>query len=96
MRACHLGNRDRFDTEREKFVADLIAMEQGTRQLFRPGLRVKKVQGTAGLFEMTWAPDGRAVFAMGEPIIEGKRSHRVAPRRQPQHPVSTPYGITAH
>jgi hypothetical protein len=33
---------------------------------FRPGLRVKGVQGTSGVFEMTWAPDGRATWQYGE------------------------------
>ena len=65
--------RDRFDTKREDFVADLLAMEKGQREGFRSGLRVKKVQGVSGLFEMTWAPDGRAIFSMGRPVIEGKR-----------------------
>ena len=56
--------RDRFDSKREEFVADLIAMERGRLQGFRAGLRVKRVQGASGLFEMTWAPDGRATFSM--------------------------------
>ena len=34
-------------------------------QGFRSGLRIKGVQGTAGVFEMTWADDGRATFAYG-------------------------------
>jgi hypothetical protein len=38
---------------------------------FRGGLRVKGVQGARGIFEMTWAPDGRATFEYGDPIIEG-------------------------
>ena len=29
------------------------------------GLRVKAVQGTAGVWELTFAPDGRATFAYG-------------------------------
>ena len=72
--------RDSFDSKREEFVADLIAMERGSRQGFRLGLRVKRVQGVSGLFEMTWAPDGRATFSMGEPVVTGKRHivwHRV-------------------
>jgi hypothetical protein len=28
---------------------------------FRPGLRVKGVPGAPGVYEMTWAPDGRAI-----------------------------------
>ena len=72
--------QDRFDSNREEFVADLIAMERDRRQGFRAALRVKRVQGASGLFEMTWAPDGRATFSMGEPVIAGKRHivwHRV-------------------
>lgn len=33
---------------------------------FRPGLRVKRVMGTASVWEMTWAPDGRATFEYGD------------------------------
>jgi len=39
---------------------------------FRKGLRVKAVQGAAGIFEMTWADDGRATFMYGEAVIEGE------------------------
>lgn len=38
---------------------------------FRKGLRVKRVQGTADAFEMTWAPDGRATFTYGDQIRTG-------------------------
>ena len=65
--------QDRFDSRREEFIADLLAMEADSRRGFRPRLRVKKVQGAPGLFEMTWAPNGRAAFSMGTPVIEGKR-----------------------
>ena len=37
----------------------------------RPGLRVKGVQGHPGIFEMTWAADGRATFTYGAPIFPG-------------------------
>lgn len=30
------------------------------------GLRVKPVAGHEGVWELTWAPDGRATFAYGE------------------------------
>lgn len=49
------------------FVEDLQA---GRR--FRKGLRVKGVKGAPGVFEMTWAPDGRATFRYGEPVREGE------------------------
>jgi hypothetical protein len=51
----------------EQFVEDLR-----TGAGFRNGLRVKGVQGALGVFEMTWAGDGRATFQYGEAVIEGK------------------------
>ena len=42
------------------FIADIVAMDVGQIDRFRPGLRVKGVQGEPGLFEMTWARNGRA------------------------------------
>lgn len=51
----------------EAFVTDLSA-EGG----FRAGLRVKGVKGAPGIFEMTWAPDGRATFEYGEAINDGE------------------------
>jgi hypothetical protein len=36
---------------------------------FRKGLRVKGIKGAAGIFEMTWAPDGRATFEYGASMI---------------------------
>jgi hypothetical protein len=45
---------------REEFVPDLDKGEG-----FRAGLRVKGVQGAPGVYEMTWAPDGRATWQYG-------------------------------
>ncbi len=39
---------------------------------FRAGLRVKGVQGAQGIYEMTWADDGRATFSYGESVREGE------------------------
>jgi len=50
-----------------QFVEDL-----GGSRGFRKGLRVKGVKGAAGIFEMTWADDGRATFEYGDPVIEGE------------------------
>ncbi len=58
--------RDRFRVARRKFVADLQA-----GQGFRPGLRVKRVEGAEDVFEMTWAPDGRAFFRYGDEVRPG-------------------------
>ena len=50
-----------------RFVDDL-----GSSGLFRKELRVKGVKGASGVFEMTWADDGRATFTFGDPVIEGQ------------------------
>jgi len=55
------------------FVADLRGIEEGHLDWFRPGLRVKKVVGASDVYEMTWAPNGRATFAWGSEQIRGKR-----------------------
>ena len=39
---------------------------------FPPGLRVKRVQGHPGIWELSFAPDGRATFAYGEERIPGE------------------------
>ena len=51
---------------------------------FRPGLRVKRVEGTDSILEMTWAPDGRATFEYG--TTEGRGAH-VTWRRIGRHDV---------
>jgi hypothetical protein len=55
-----------FKLAKDKFVADLKAGR------FRKGLRIKAVQGASGIFEMTWAPNGRATFSCGPPIHSGE------------------------
>ncbi|OGN87184.1 MAG: hypothetical protein A2X23_12360 [Chloroflexi bacterium GWC2_73_18] len=59
--------RARFRRAVGRFVVDLAG---GT---FRDGLRVKRVDGTGGIFEMTSAPDGRATFQYGK--SRGKGPH---------------------
>jgi hypothetical protein len=51
-----------------QFIADLADGGQG----FHPRLRVKRVQGHPGVWEMTWAPDGRATFEYGGEIQPGE------------------------
>jgi hypothetical protein len=55
-----------------QFIADLAESGQG----FRPRLRVKRVQGHPRVWEMTWAPDGRATFEYGDEVRPGE-SHIV-------------------
>jgi hypothetical protein len=51
--------RARFRRVAHVFVADLRSGQ------LRAGLRVKRVEGTEAVFELTWAPDGRATFEYG-------------------------------
>lgn len=67
FRSLSERSRQRFQTAVERFVEDLQA-----NRPFRPGLRVRSIEGAAGVFEMTWAPDGRATFEFGEPVRAGE------------------------
>jgi hypothetical protein len=51
----------------EKFVQDLRA-GRGLRK----GLRVKGVQAARGIYELTWAGDGRATFQFGSAVVDGE------------------------
>ena len=72
--------RFRADFERltpTQQAAVLVAVQQFVGDLqaaggFRNGLRVKGIQGASGLFEMTWAPDGRATFEYGPEVTDGQ------------------------
>ena len=60
--------------ERQRFLAALPAFVDDLKTgQFRPGLRVKRVQGTWSIFEMTWAPNGRATFEYGAEKSPGER-----------------------
>jgi hypothetical protein len=59
--------RKRFRAAVGKLVEDLKA---GTE--IRAGLRIKGVQGTSGVWELTYAPDGRATFEYGPEIRPGE------------------------
>ena len=65
--------QNRFREALGRLIADLVAIEDGLITWFRPGLRVKPVQGKMDSYEMTWAPDGRALFRFEEDVIPGKR-----------------------
>lgn len=60
-----IGQR-RFRTAVARFFEDLVA-----KRPFRSGLRVKKVEGTADIMEMTFAPDGRATWQYGPEVSPG-------------------------
>lgn len=61
-------DRERFQKAVRAFVEDMMSEDHS----FRPGLRVKGVKGADGVYEMTWAPDGRATFMYGEELIPGQ------------------------
>jgi hypothetical protein len=50
------------------FIAALREMPPA----FPSALRVKRVQGSEGIWEMTFAPDGRATFVYGEEVVPGE------------------------
>ena len=55
---------------------------------FRLGLRVKGVQGAPGVYEMTWAPDGRATWQYSPEERPGTR--QVIWRRVGTHAIFDP------
>lgn len=55
--------REAFRRAVAKLVDDLRA-----RRGIRAGLRVKRVQGAPDIYELTWAPDGRATFSYGRSL----------------------------
>lgn len=56
------ADRRKFKKAVANFVVDL------RRGRFRKGLRVRGIQGAAGIFEMTWSKDGRATFEYGSQV----------------------------
>ncbi|MEV6421587.1 hypothetical protein [Streptomyces sp. NPDC051662] len=63
------GQRQRFHhVVLDSFVPDL---RTGSPYRFRAGLRVKGVRVAPGVYEMTWAPDGRATWSYGRERIPG-------------------------
>ena len=61
----------------ENQAAFLLAISHFVKDLengngFRKGLRVKGIQGAGGLFEMTWANNGRATFEYGPAVNKGE------------------------
>jgi hypothetical protein len=76
--ALDATDRARFRRAVRHFVTDLPTGR------FRPGLRVKRVQGTASVYELTWAPDGRATFEFG---AAGERGPHVIWRRIGRHSI---------
>ena len=68
MRKLTGEQRRAFLAARDQLVGGLRL----ERPEFAPALRVKRVQGTEGIWEMSWAPDGRATFRYGAEIVSGQ------------------------
>ena len=60
------AQRSEFLLARNRFVGGL---RSGT---FPSTLRIKRVKGHEGMWELTWAPDGRATFEYGDEVIPGE------------------------
>lgn len=61
-------HQERFFAAVRALVADLQA-----HRPFRQSLRIKAVQGHAGIFEVTWEwPNGRATFEYGQEQVPGE------------------------
>ena len=75
-----------FEAE-PRFLRDYRALSKEQKRLFAAavrlfvlglktrrlpaGLRVKRVQGAIGVWELTWAPNGRATFEYGDELRAG-------------------------
>lgn len=73
----------RFDREFRRLPRELqrafletlplfVAALRQSPPVFPPALRVHRVQATAGVWEISFAPDGRATFEYGEEITAGE------------------------
>lgn len=60
------AQKSEFKLAIRKLVEDLRSGQ------FRKGLRIKRVQRWPGVWEMTWANDGRATFEYGDSVIPGE------------------------
>jgi hypothetical protein len=59
--------------QQRAFLAVVRLFVKGLRQgRLDPRLRVKRVQGRPAVWEMSWAPDGRATFEYGDEVRPGE------------------------
>ncbi|WP_446033955.1 hypothetical protein [Streptomyces olivaceus] len=61
------AQRQRF----RRVVLDAFVPDLRTGRQFRPGLRIKGVRCAPGVYELTWAPDGRATWSYGRVVVAG-------------------------
>jgi hypothetical protein len=63
FRGLSVEQQETFRKALGHFIEDI------KRRRFRPGLRVKGIQGMPGCFEMSWAADGSAIFTYGAEVL---------------------------
>jgi len=63
LRRLTPAQRQLFETAVKAMVEDLRAVRP-----FRSSLRIERFHRRPGAYEMTWAPDGRALFTYGPSI----------------------------
>ncbi len=68
--ARFLQDYDRLTSEQQRAFREALKkfIAEVDRGRFRRGLRVKGVKKMPGHYEMTWEPDGRAIFRYGSPV----------------------------
>ena len=67
-RALRPQQQRQFLAALRQFISDL----SGSQPSFNPRLRVKRMQGHPGIWEMSWAADGRATFEYGDEVHPGQ------------------------
>lgn len=75
------GEKAAFRTAVVNFIADLAAGK------FRKGPRVKGIKGATGIFELTWADNGRATFEYGPPVEGHEGEPHIVWRRVGTHDI---------
>jgi hypothetical protein len=65
---------DRLEPESQRAFRDAVRAlveDLAANRPTRPGLRVRQLSGFQGVYEFTFAPDGRATFAIGLGVRDG-------------------------
>jgi hypothetical protein len=76
--------------QRRAFQAAVKKLIESLRGGTEPArsLRIKRVQGTKNVWEMSYSGDGRATFRYGTEVKPGEASRRMAARRRTRDPLS--------
>lgn len=75
LERLHRSERDRFNSAWREFRDALAQWEVSSAPwppYFPAALRVKDVNGYPGVWEMTWAMNGRCTWEYGKPVLPDK------------------------